>query len=147
MEWEQRDASDEDKEFLFELHRLALGPYIEKTWGWDETWQRDNFNEQFAAAGWKVLTVDQQPVGAFRTAARDGELYLEDILILPAFQRKGLGTAVIESLAGVAKSAGTCVRLQVLKVNPAIALYTRLGFRVIGEDDAHYQMRRETSRD
>src|SRR5687768_10748304 len=102
MEWEQRDASDEDKEFLFELHRLALGPYIEKTWGWDENWQRHNFNDHFPEAGWKLLVVNQQPVGAFRTAARDGELYLEDIIILPSFQRKGLGTSVIESLASAA---------------------------------------------
>jgi hypothetical protein len=33
--------------FLYELHRLALGPYIEQTWGWDENWQRDHFDRAF----------------------------------------------------------------------------------------------------
>lgn len=35
------------------------------------------------------------------------------------------------------------VWLQVLKVNPARALYERLGFRVVGQSDTHWHMLRE----
>lgn len=141
MNWELCDVSNADREFLFELHRLALGPYIAETWGWDENWQRDHFDRAFPTANWKLLVVDGCRVGAVRTSDTDGELYLEDILILPGFQRRGLGSAVILSLLGEAASSGRTVGLQVLKVNPAIHLYARLGFVVIGEDDVHVRMR------
>jgi ribosomal protein S18 acetylase RimI-like enzyme len=36
---------------------------------------------------------------------------------------------------------GPSVSLRVLKVNPAKALYDRLGFIVVGEDAATYEMR------
>ena len=141
MNWELRSVSNADKEFLFELHRLALGPYIALTWGWDEDWQRGHFDRAFPTANWKLLFVDECRAGAVRTSDTDRELYLEDILILPGFQRRGLGSAVILSLFREAASSGRTVGLQVLKVNPAIHLYTRLGFVVVGEDDVHVRMR------
>jgi hypothetical protein len=31
-----RASSDAASEWAFELHRAALGSYVEQTWGWDE---------------------------------------------------------------------------------------------------------------
>jgi hypothetical protein len=39
-----------------------------------------------------------------------------------------------------AATRGVPVRLNVLKVNPARALYKRLGFAVVGEDDVRWFM-------
>jgi hypothetical protein len=36
---------------------------IEKTWGWDETWQRDDFETRFHSQRVSVVDVEAQPVG------------------------------------------------------------------------------------
>jgi len=43
MHWKLRPAEDADHQFLYELHRLTMRDVIEKTWGWDEAWQRTDF--------------------------------------------------------------------------------------------------------
>lgn len=93
MNWELRAASNVDREFLFELHRLALGPYIAQTWGWNENWQRDHFGRTFPTVQSKLIFDEGCRAGAIRTSGTDRELCLEDIMILPSFQRRGLGSA------------------------------------------------------
>jgi GNAT superfamily N-acetyltransferase len=71
------------------------------------------------------------------------EIFLGSLLILPGYQGRGLGTAVIRDVIGRAERLGLPVALQVLKVNPAIRLYQRLGFATVGETATHFLMRRE----
>ena len=47
MEISLRPASEEDREFLYALHRCTMREVIEKTWGWDETWQLQDFERRF----------------------------------------------------------------------------------------------------
>jgi len=42
-----------------------------------------------------------------------------------------------------AERAGQRVRLEVVKINPALRLYQRLGFRVTGEDERKFHMKRD----
>jgi ribosomal protein S18 acetylase RimI-like enzyme len=51
-----------------------------------------------------------------------------------------MGAALMRQVQASAATRGVPVRLNVLKVNPARALYERLGFRVIGEDDVRWYM-------
>lgn len=71
---------------------------------------------------------------------RDGALWIHTICIAPEHQRKGIGTEVIRSIVAEAINQTLPIRLSVLKVNPARALYERLGFKVIGESTYHLQM-------
>ena len=66
--------------------------------------------------------------------ARRG-LYLEDLYVRPAFRRRGIGRALLLSLARTAQARG-CGRFEwsVLDWNaPAIAFYERLGATVMPE--------------
>ena len=38
--WQLRPISAADFEWAFELHKAALGEYVEQTWGWDEADQQ-----------------------------------------------------------------------------------------------------------
>jgi ribosomal protein S18 acetylase RimI-like enzyme len=60
---------------------------------------------------------------------------------LPAYQGRGIGTTLIRRLQQRARKEGVPVTLQVFKVNPARALYERLGFKVTGETDTHCRMK------
>lgn len=47
---------------------------------------------------------------------------------------------MVGDLAAEARAAGLPLRLQVLKVNPAMRLYARLGLRIVGETATHLRM-------
>jgi ribosomal protein S18 acetylase RimI-like enzyme len=52
-----------------------------------------------------------------------------------------VGTAIINAVLALARNSDRYVELRVLRCNPAQRLYTRLGFRVIGDDGARLRMR------
>ena len=62
------------------------------------------------------------------------------IYILPEYQNHGIGTYLIRQVIDNAHHEKKPVRLHVLKVNPAVGLYKRLGFRAISETDTHFVM-------
>jgi len=118
--------------------------YIETTWGWDESWQRDYFQAKWEPAKRQIIQVDGQDAGVLVIENRDGTLYLGLIEILPAFQGQGVGTAVIQDFIATAKAQNLPATLHVLKTNtPARQLYERLGFTIIAEEEHKYKMKAE----
>ena len=136
-----RPATETDYAFLYALHVATLKEYVAQTWGWDEAFQARRFRERFDPANSQIIVVDGQDVGVLAVGSGAGEVLLGNIRIAPDWQRRGLGTAVIQDVLSKAREDGLTVVLQVLKVNPARSLYERLGFVVVGETDTHYQMR------
>jgi len=66
----------------------------------------------------------------FSTFAAQSLWNLHDLAVLPAWRGRGLGTALVEALAGHARARGACkLTLEVREDNRgARALYRRLGF-------------------
>ncbi|MBH0022124.1 GNAT family N-acetyltransferase [Pseudoalteromonas sp. SWXJ133] len=64
--------------------------------------------------------------------------------IHPLHQNKGYGKAVIEQVITSAQSKP--IKLTVLKNNPALELYKRLGFTIAGEDNYEYHMQTRATR-
>ena len=132
-----RQITNNDLEFLWKLHNLALKDYVAQTWDWDEDWQRLDFTEKFNPADGKIIVVVGVDAGFWRTIERETEMLLVSIRILPEFQNRGIGTKIIKNLLNESKNP---VRLQVLKVNPARRLYERLGFKIFDETETHFKM-------
>ena len=137
-----RPAVPEDFDFLYALHRAAMRASVEESFGaWDDAWQRDYFRRHFSIEDRQVIQLDGQDVGVVVVQPRAEELFLVSLEVLPAFQGRGIGTAVIRALLERARGEGKPVALQVLKSNVrARALYQRLGFGVTGETATHYIM-------
>jgi ribosomal protein S18 acetylase RimI-like enzyme len=135
-----RPAVLEDFDFLYALHRATMRGYAEEAFGpWDEEWQQAYYRRSYPIQNLRVVQLDGQDAGMLYVQERTEELYLASIEILPAFQRRGIGTAVIRELIAAAARLGKPVALQVLKGNiRARSLYQRLGFGVTGENDTHY---------
>ncbi len=142
MSLSYRPAAPADFDFLFHLHEQAMRAMVELAFGsWDPDWQLAYFRENFDPSLLRVIQWDGQDAGLLYVQERSEELFLVDIEILPSFQRRGIGTQVIQALIAEAERQGKMVALQVLKVNPAARrLYERLGFRVTGEKEKHYLM-------
>jgi len=64
-----------DFEWAFELHKAAMGDYVERTWGWDEGFQRPRFADAFHRHPRQVIQVAGQDVGVVVIEERSDELY------------------------------------------------------------------------
>lgn len=143
MDVDRRPATEADFHFLYELHKSALGPYVEATWGWDEVFQRRWFEERLDPEANEVILVDGAPAGCLRIREEPDRIELDYIALLPERQRQGLGTRLIQEIQDRAAARDAPVRLSVLKANPSKALYERLGFHVTGDDDVRWFMSSE----
>jgi ribosomal protein S18 acetylase RimI-like enzyme len=114
---------------------------VEQIYGWDEDWQARYFREHLDPAERQIIRYDGADVGYISIEDQKTGFFLNSIAILPAYQGLGIGTTLIRRLQHKARTKGVPVTLQVLKGNPARALYERLGFNVTGETDTHHQMK------
>jgi GNAT superfamily N-acetyltransferase len=142
MQHQRRPATARDGVFLWALHNATLKDYVTQTWGWDDQVQRRMFDERFDPARIEILVCEGQDVGALAVEQRPDELWLAELQIAPAWQGRGLGTAILRDLIDEANARGVPVGLRVLRVNPARALYERLGFVVVSTTETHHLMSR-----
>ena len=139
--YQTRPAEQGDEPFLYACYKQTMREYIDKTWGWHEEFQRASFAEHLPWQRFQIITIDRIPVGGACILDSPSCIDLEMIIINPQFQRMGIGTDFIGSLLRRARKGRRPVRLRVMKVNPARALYQRLGFIDVGEDAGTIEMR------
>jgi ribosomal protein S18 acetylase RimI-like enzyme len=135
-----RPVQKEDFSFLYQLHVDTMKDYVAQTWGWDEAAQLGMFAEGFRPEVLQMIVVDDTDAGMLRVERGPQRLFLAAIEIATAWQRRGIGTAIVTDLLEEARTAGLPLELMVLKVNPARRLYDRLGFAVVDETATHYRM-------
>jgi len=114
--------------------------YIDQTWDWDEEFQRMSFIEPLPWQRFQVITIGHVPIGGACIAESRSSIDLKMMFIDPRSQRKGIGSKFLTDLLGRARKECRIVRSRVLKVNPAKALYQRLGFVMVSEDLATIEM-------
>ncbi len=133
-----RPVAASDDAFLFELYASTRAGEM-AAWGWSAAqqepflrmqWmaQKRGYEARFPSEGHVILELEGKPVGRLWVVRGEHELLLVDVTLLPAYQGSGLGTSLLRSLQGDAAAAGRPLRLHVLRNNPALRLYTRLGF-------------------
>jgi GNAT superfamily N-acetyltransferase len=99
-----RSALQEDSAFLYGLHCRTMREVIEKTWGWDEAWQRTDFERRFREYLTSVIEYDDQAVGGLMLESKPASIYVREIQVLPEYQGCGIGTATIRQLIDQARS-------------------------------------------
>lgn len=69
---------------------------IEKTWGWDEGWQRGDFDRRFNEYLVSVIEVDGLAAGGLLLDSKVDSIYVHELQVLPDYQGRGLGSAVVQ---------------------------------------------------
>ena len=141
MDVRLRDFRTQDFPFARRLYFETMRWAIEQTFGWDEARQEESFAGWFKPDEVSVITADGADVGWIQQRPDRDAIFLGSIYVIPAMQRRGIGTHVIRTLIGLAKERSQAVTLAVMKINPAVGLYERLGFRITGEDEYKLYMR------
>lgn len=150
MKPELRPLLPADGDFLFRLYASTRAGEI-ATIGWpaaqQETFLRMQFNMQqrwyetaYSDAEHNIIEIQCQPVGRIIVLRGQNTWQLIDISLLPEFRGHGIGGDLIRALIKGCARAGAVLKLQVLKNNPAMRLYERLGFVSTAEDKIYVQM-------
>ncbi|MBN7825385.1 GNAT family N-acetyltransferase [Bowmanella dokdonensis] len=79
-----------------------------------------------------------QRIGNLKYRLSRDEVTIMQLQIDPEYQGRGLGAQVVRQV--LAGADGRPVKLTVLKQNPALNLYLRLGFKITGEDQYEFHM-------
>jgi GNAT superfamily N-acetyltransferase len=138
--WRLRRATLADSEFVYQVKKAALGPYVAQTWGWDEDWQLEYHAEHFDPDVLQIIVVEEADAGVLNVIESTDDMALNEIYLTPELQGQGLGSEIIQGILSSARERSKPVRLRVLRVNPVLSLYLRLGFELCGEDKRHIQM-------
>ncbi len=129
-----RKATQVDSDLTYQIKKSALKEYVEKVWGWTESFQQEYYAENFSPAHMMIIEVEQEAVGWMRTEIQEDAIYLSDLYLLPSYQNKGIGTQLIRQLQNESRAKGKPLRLEVLRVNlRAQAFYQRNGFQKTGK--------------
>jgi ribosomal protein S18 acetylase RimI-like enzyme len=146
--YDLRAAVAGDAEFLYATKSLALRDAVIATFGgWDETWQHEKFFANFVPSTCHVVLVGGREAGMLAVDRDADPVYVGGIYLMPEFQRRGLGTAIMRDIMREATRSRRDVHLQVLVGNPdAKRFYERLGFETTERTSSHFQMRWQVGR-
>jgi ribosomal protein S18 acetylase RimI-like enzyme len=115
---------------------------IEQTWGWDEEWQRRDFDRRFRSYAASVIELEGAAVGGLLLDRTPVGVDIVELQILPEYQGKGIGTSVVRRVIKDAAHEGFPVTLSVVSANGrAKRLYERLGFQVTASEKPFIRMR------
>lgn len=143
MEYSFRNCTLDDFDFLFELKKQNFKWYVDKIWGWKDEEQKEKLKQdlQEHLSHKRIILIDNKEVGIYAVhTTENGDLFINEISILKEYQNKGIGRKILEEQLKENQSKGIRTILQVFKDNPAKILYEKLGFKVYGETETHYQM-------
>lgn len=136
-----RPVEDGEEAALFEIHRAVFHSHIEQIWGWDEEWQKANFARELESSTTSVVSINGLIVGYVQFCNDGKGIYVQNIALITNYQRKGIGTRLIEQLQAKAAANGVPLELGVFRTNaPAQRFYERLGFKKTCDTDTHIQM-------
>jgi len=134
-----RPATASDTGFARIVHHLAYREVVERQFGpWDDAFQDRRFAASWAGGdGYSIVLCDGEACGYLSVEQHQGQLHVREIVIAPAFQGRGIGTALLHQVLERARQCQLPVRLGTPHLNRAAALYRRLGFREVGRTPTH----------
>lgn len=143
MEYSFRNCKLDDFDFLFELKKQNFKWYVDKIWGWNDEEQKQRLKQDLEEhlEHKRIILINNEVAGIYVVhTTENGDLFINEISILKKYQHKGIGRKILEQQLEENHKSNVRTILQVFKDNPAKNLYERLGFKVYGETETHYQM-------
>jgi len=139
MEFTSRPAHEGDLDFIIQLSAQVFskyGNYEEIVFGWYEEPEviTEIITEKNTPLGFAMLAMEKEKVFRARRA------HLLAIAILPEYQRKGIGKALLASVEDLARQYGgkEIVLMTAVDNETALAFFQNAGFGVIGAEDHYY---------
>lgn len=136
-----RPARPGDYAFALQLYLETIGPLLKALGTWDETVAARRFDNEFRRHPSQVICVGSSDAGWLQISRDDSSIYLDQVHLAEGYRNRGIGSSLVRAVMTLAERLQLPVVLNVIRGNPAIALYLRLGFRVVNEDQELLRMR------
>ncbi len=134
-------ADEDERDFFACVHNTAYREVIEQMFGWDAERQKANAYRAFDEGDINLILLDNQKAGVIGWEERENYFWLKEFFLLPAYQKQGFGSEILEGYIDLAKARKMEIRLRTLKANiEAKKLYERYGFEVTEATDIHWKM-------
>lgn len=145
-----RPEKPEDASFLFQLYASTRAEEM-KLVPWNgsqkEAFLRMQFDAQtthyhrhYPRASYDIILLGEHAIGRLYVYRDEEAIHLIDIALLPEHRGSGIGGRLLNDLLSRAAAERKPVRIHVERENPAMRLYTRLGFRKIEDQGVYYLM-------
>jgi len=102
--------------------------------------QSTHYHHHYPGASYQIILSEGRPIGRLYIHRADNQILLIDIALLPQHRRTGIGSHLLGELLAEARATQKIVAIHVERNNPALRLYTRLGFRIIEDKGVYYYM-------
>lgn len=136
-----RRAIPADWTYIEALNERSYRDLVLRQFGaWNAAAQREKLDGKWRHGCYEIVLLAGQRGGAFSLEEHPDHLFLADVQIAASAQGRGLGSRIVEEAVARARARRLPLRLRVLHLNRARALYERLGFRQYGITDTHYLM-------
>ena len=145
-----RPARKDEDAFLFKVYASTRA--TEMAWlDWtpeqkeaflqmQSTAQLKHYRLNYPSAEYQIIEQNGVAVGRLIVDRSKNPILLMDIALLPEYQGKGVGTAIVQDLMAEAARKSWSLCLHVETFNPAMQLYSRLGFVKSGELGIYHEM-------
>ena len=134
----RRPATEADTALAREIHHRGYREIVERQYlRWDDAQQDRFFEDDWDPAIYEIVLCDGIPCGRISVVERGGAIVVRDIIILPEYQNRGIGTFVLREVLEQARTRSLPVRLGTHRLNRALQFYLRLGFRETGQTPSH----------
>jgi len=147
-----RPITDADQAFLRTLYgttradEVAMLPWdqaaIEAFLDQQFQAQHAHYQMHFANADFSIIEIAGEAIGRAYLLWADSHLQIIDTALMPAWRGRGIGSGLIRQWLARADRQGLGTGLHVTLHNPALRLYQRHGFEVVGDNGLYLQMRR-----
>ena len=136
-------AAYSDRDYLLSLRKLTMVEHLENA-GLFLTDQQHvlRLDDQYDCS--HLIVINEVQIGTLKYQTHAQYTEIMQLQIHPLHQNKGYGRAVIEQVITSAQSKP--IKLTVLKNNPALGLYKRLGFTITDENNYEYYMQTRATR-
>jgi ribosomal protein S18 acetylase RimI-like enzyme len=143
-----RPTTVEDNEFLYRVYASTRQEELAQV-DWN-TAQKEAFlrmqfeaqakyySENYVGAQFQIVLLKDTPVGRLYVARWAKEIRIMDIALLPEYRGRGIGSALLKEILAEGQARGVPVTIHVERLNPALHLYDRLGFRLAEDKGVYY---------
>lgn len=148
-----RPIQDNDLGVLLEIYSSTRTEELKQVTAWSEEHKQAFLTQQFMAqhtyyqknyvgASFYVIQENTTPIGRLyiQENFQEREIRIVDIVLLPHWRNRGLGTGILKDILNQANKINRPVTIHVESFNPAMKLYERLGFKKISETNGVYHL-------
>jgi len=104
--------------------------------------QSAHYHRHYPAASYQIILLEDRPIGRLYVHRGESHILLIDIALLPQHRGMGIGGQFLGELLAEGHAAQKTVAIHVERNNPALRLYTRLGFQIVEDKGVYYYMER-----